>query len=618
MALVKLAFRPGVELDGTRYSSQGGWTDMDKVRFHDGKPEKIGGWQKETLEPFVGACRSLHSWSDLDGNIYLGIGTHLKFYVERGGGPNDITPIRSTAALVNPFATTISSATVTVTDVAHGAGAGDFVTFSGAAAVGGLTLNNEYQIVTVLTPDTYTITAASAASSTVAAGGGAAVSAAYQINVGLDTSVFGNGWGAGTWGGDVLGGTDTGWGDAATSTTAGATLRLWSQDNYGEDLVINPRDGAIYYWDASAGLGTRAVLLSTLSGAADVPTVCRHIIATDSDRKVLAFGCNDVGASDQDRLLIRWSDTEDPAMWTPLETNSAGGIRIPTGSEFLAAVETKAEVLVWSDAALHSLRYIGAPYEYGITRVGLTSVLAPYAVVATNDVVFWMGSRGFYRYDGRIVPVPCPVEDHVFDDINLPQADKVVGGCNSSFNEVWWFYPSLGSAENDRYVVYNYVENVWSVGELPRTAWIDRGIEDYPRAASTDGFIYYHEYGQDDGSQNPPVAVSAHIESGPLEIGEGDQFGFAWRMIPDVDFRNSSAAEPAVTMVLKADAAPGSAFLQTSTRGVTATVPVTQFTEQTFFRLRGRSVTLRVESSGTGVAWRLGIPRLDVRPDGRR
>jgi hypothetical protein len=414
--------------------------------------------------------------------------------------------------------------------------------------------------------------------------------------------------------------TGTGWGAASNTQVSGTRLRLWSADNFGQDLVINPRDTAIYYWSNATGLGVRSVLLASLPGAADVPTVSRQIIVSDLDRKVIAFGCTDIVSGVQDRLLIRWSDTENPAVWTPLETNSAGGIRIPTGSEFISALETKQEILVWTDDAVHSLRYIGAPFEYSIARVAMTSLIAPNAVVSANDVTFWMGQNGFFQYDGRAIGLPCSVKDYVFNDINWNQAEKIAAGSNMAFNEVWWFYPSADSEENNRYVVYNYNEQVWMIGTMPRTFWMDRGIEDYPRAASTDGYIYFHEIGQDDGSTNPPSPIPAYISSSPVEIGQGDQFGFAWRMIPDLDFKNSSASGPTVDFVLEAQDFSGSNFSQVANNNTTrtATIPIEQFTEQTYFRLRGRMISLRVRSSGVGVAWRLGIPRIDVRADGRR
>lgn len=693
MALQKLQFTPGVQHDGSRYSSSGSWTDADKVRFRAGAPEKIGGWQQAVLAQFLGTCRHLFAFSDLAGSYYLGIGTELKYYIERGGSMYDITPIRATITQSNPFTTTNASNNVLVTIPSHGASIGDFVTFSGASAVGGLTLNGEYQITNVPTSATFNITAASAATSS--ATGGGSVTAVFQINTGPNDTLYGNGWGAGTWGGilptssatftgsisgttltvtSVVSGTlavgqlitgsgvsasppgssatyitalgtgtgatgtyvvsvsqtvasttmnaltGTGWGGSSNTTVSGTRLRLWSSDNYGQDLVLNPRDAAIYYWANAGGLGTRAVLLSSLAGAADVPAVSRQIIVSDLDRKVIAFGCTDIVTGVQDRLLIRWSDTENPAVWTPTETNSAGGIRIPTGSEFMTALETKQETLVWTDDSVHSLRYIGAPFEYSIVRVGVTSLVAPNAVVAANDVVFWMGQNGFFQWDGRLGGLPCSVKDFVFNDINWNQAEKITAGSNMSYNEVWWFYPSADSNENDRYVAYNYNERVWFVGSIVRTAWIDRSIEDYPRAAATDGYIYFHEIGQDDGSTNPYSPILAYVESAPIEIGQGEQFGFAWRMIPDLDFRNSSAPNPMVDFVLETQDFSGSNFSQTANNNttLTATLPIAQFTNQTYFRLRGRMITLRVQSTGVGVAWRLGVPRIDVRADGRR
>lgn len=691
MPLKKLTFTPGIQHDGSRYASSGSWSDVDKVRFRSGAPEKIGGWQKATSSSFRGICRNLKPFTDLSNNYFLGVGTHLKYYIERGGTFNDITPIRTTIVQSNPFTTVNGSATVTVTIPNHGAIVNDFVTFSGASAVGGLTLNGEYQIVTVTNSSVFLITASSNASS--GATGGGSVTAAFQIQAGLDSTLYGNGWGAGTWGGITgsaaftgsISGTTltvsavssgalavgqlvvgsgvsasppgsnatyitalgtgtggvgtytvgvsqtvtsrsmtaysgTGWGSPAAGLTSGQKLRVWSSDNFGQDLVINPNDGPIYYWSNASGLGARAVLLSSLAGASDVPAVARQIMVTDQDRKVLAFGCSDIVSGLQDRLLVRWSDTENPVDWTPTEINSAGGIRIPTGSEFMTALETRQEILVWTDAAVHSMRYIGAPFEYSIAQIGLTSLLSPSGVAAANDMVFWMGTNGFYAYNGRIAGLPCSVKDYVFNDINYDQAEKITAGSNMAFNEVWWFYPSANSSENDRYVAYNYNENVWFVGSIIRTVWIDRGIEDYPRAASTDGFIYFHELGQDDGSVNPFAPITAYIESAPFEIGEGEQFGFAWRMIPDIAFRDSVNANPSVNFILKTQDYSGGNFKQTSSNNAvrTATLPIEQFTDQTYFRLRGRMMSLRVESTAVGVAWRLGIPRIDVRTDGRR
>jgi hypothetical protein len=696
MPLQKLQFTPGIQHDGSRYSSSGSWSEADKVRFRAGAPEKIGGWQRSVLQQFLGTCRQLFAFSDLAGNYYLGIGTHLKYYLERGGAMYDITPIRTTITpLSNPFTTTNGSTNVLVTIASHGAVVGDFVTFSGMSAVGGLTLNGEYQITNVPTSATFNITAASAATSSATGGGTTGTQAVFQINTGTNSTLYGNGWGAGTWGGilatgsatftgsisgttltvtAVVSGTlavgqlisatgvsasppgslatyitalgtgtgstgtytlgisqtvssrsmnalsGTGWGVAANTQVSSTRLRLWSNDNYGQDLVINPRDAAIYYWVNANGPGVRAVRLDSLAGASDVPAVARQIMVSALDRKVLAFGCTEITTGLQDRLLIRWSDNQDPAAWTPLETNAAGGLRIPTGSEFMAAIKTKQEILVWTDSAVHSLRYIGAPYEYTISRLGMATLVAPNAIASSNDVVFWMGANGFYQYDGRVYGLPCSVKDYVFNDINLNQAEKIYGGSNMSFNEVWWFYPSSNSDENDRYVVYNYNEKTWTIGNIVRTAWIDRSIEDYPRASSIDGYVYFHEIGQDDGSTNPYSPIVAYIESAPVEISQGEEFGFAWRMIPDLTFRDSSAVNPTVDFVLKAQDYSGSNFSQSKDNNTTMTAmfPVEQFTNQTYFRIRGRMLTLRVQSTGVGVAWRLGIPRVDIRKDGRR
>lgn len=722
MPLKKLQFAPGVQHDGSRYSSSGSWSEADKVRFRAGAPEKIGGWQKAVLQRFQGTCRQLFAFSDLTGSYYLGVGTSFKYYVERGGSMYDITPIRYTTspAVTNPFTTNTGSTTskiVLVTIPSHGATEDDFVTFSGASPVGGLTLNGEYQITRVLSSSQFNIVSATAASS--AATGGGSVTAEFQINTGTNSTIYANGWSAGTWGGiiaansvsftgsisgttitvsaipagttalikvgdlitggtvsasppgsqatyitalipsgsgggtggvgtytvnisqAVAGGTSmvaldgTGWGDASDTKVSSTRLRLWSNDNYGQDLIINPRDAAIYYWVTSTGLGTRAVSLSSLAGASDVPAVSRQIMVSSLDRKVLAFGCTEVydgvNPPKQDRLLIRWSDNGVPTQWTPLETNAAGGLRIPTGSEFIAAIKSKQEILVWTDSAVHALKYIGAPYEYTISRLGMSTLIAPNAIASSNDVVFWMGANGFYQYDGRVYGLPCSVKDYVFNDINLNQAEKICGGSNMSFNEVWWFYPSASSEENNRYVVYNYNEKVWTIGTIVRTAWIDRGIEDYPRASGIDGYIYFHEIGQDDNSTDKPLPITAYIESAPIEIGEGEQFGFAWRMIPDLTFRNSIAANPSVDFVLKSQDYSGSAFNQSKDNNTTlipntttvdgfttVTFPVEQFTSQTYFRLRGRMMSLRVQSDGVGVAWRLGVPRVDIRSDGKR
>tara|TARA_R110000851_G_scaffold262634_2_gene415106 strand:- start:145 stop:2064 length:1920 start_codon:yes stop_codon:yes gene_type:complete len=639
MPLTKLQFQPGINKETTSYSNEGGWFDMDKVRFRAGFPEKIGGWTKLGSKSFLGSCRALHSWRTIALNTYLGVGTSDKYYIEEGQGYYDITPIRAaTAAGGAVFAATNGQSTVTITDADHGAVAGDFVTFSGAASLGGVIvatiLNQEYKINAVVSSSTYTITArevntvaditvdgvytpvAKVANGSDTSNGGGSVVATYQINNGLETSVFGNGWGAGTWGRGT-------WGSAATINTLTDTLRLWSHDNFGEDLIISVYNGGIFYWDASVGspLTSRAVALGSLAGASNAPTIAAKVIVSDVDRHVLAFGCNALGSATQDPLLIRFSDQQNVADWTPTTDNTAGDLIVGSGSRIITAVETRQQILVFTDTSLHAMQYLGAPFTFGINMISENVTIAsPNAVIAIDDSVFWMGQNEFYAYTGAVQKLPCTVKDYVFSDFNENQEEKVFAAANTAFSEVWWFYPSSTSDTVDRYVVYNYVQNVWYYGTLNRGAWIDRGVEDFPIAAGTDGYLYYHENGFDDGSTAPATGISAHIESSQFDIGDGNNFSFVSKIIPDVTFRNSTAGTPSVTFTMKARNFPGGNYLQEDDEAVTktASAPVEQFTNQVFVRLRGRSMALRVESSETGMGWRLGSPRMEVRQDGRR
>ena len=639
MPLTKLQFQPGINKETTSYSNEGGWFDMDKVRFRAGFPEKIGGWTKLGSKSFLGSCRALHSWRTMALNTYLGVGTSDKYYIEEGQGYYDITPIRAaTAAGGAVFAATNGQSTVTITDADHGAVAGDFVTFSGAASLGGVIvatiLNQEYKINAVVSSSTYTITArevntvaditvdgvytpvAQVANGSDTSNGGGSVVATYQINNGLETSVFGNGWGAGTWGRGT-------WGSAATINTLTDTLRLWSHDNFGEDLIISVYNGGIFYWDASVGspLTSRAVALGSLAGASNAPTIAAKVIVSDVDRHVLAFGCNALGSATQDPLLIRFSDQQNVADWTPTTDNTAGDLIVGSGSRIITAVETRQQILVFTDTSLHAMQYLGAPFTFGINMISENVTIAsPNAVIAIDDSVFWMGQNEFYAYTGAVQKLPCTVKDYVFSDFNENQEEKVFAAANTAFSEVWWFYPSSTSDTVDRYVVYNYVQNVWYYGTLNRGAWIDRGVEDFPIAAGTDGYLYYHENGFDDGSTAPATGISAHIESSQFDIGDGNNFSFVSKIIPDVTFRNSTAGTPSVTFTMKARNFPGGNYLQEDDEAVTktASAPVEQFTNQVFVRLRGRSMALRVESSETGMGWRLGSPRMEVRQDGRR
>lgn len=612
--LKKIQLKPGVNRENTRYTNESGWYESDKVRFRQGTPEKIGGWQRFSSATFLGICRSLFNWVTLGGQNLIGVGTNLKFYIERGGAYFDITPLRGTATLTDPFGTTSGLATVLVTDVAHGGITGDFVTFSGATAVGGLTLNGEYQI-TVLTDDTYNITASSNASST--ATGGGTVSAAYQINIGNEIAVPFAGWGAGTFGSGT-------WGVGGTTV---AEMRLWSQSNFGEDLIFAPRGGGMYYWEAAGGVTTRAVNLSSLSGASAVPTVVNYIVVSDVNRFVLAFGCNDIGSAVLDPMLIRWSDQEDAGMWNPLATNQAGSLRLSRGAEIISALQARQEILVWTDTSLYSLQYLGAPDVWGAQILGDNiSIAGPNSMVYANSIAYWMGRDKFYRYDGTVVPLPCDVRRYVFNDFNQEQYYQVCAGTNQSFNEVWWFYCSAGSTEVDRYVVYNYVENLWYYGTLRRTAWLDAKLRDYPIAATYSHNLVFQEYGTDCNETGTAFPINAYITSAEFDMDDGDHFVLINRVLPDVTFEGSTADSPAITMTLLPMSNSGSGYNSplseggNSSNAVTrsATIPIEEFTGMVFTRVRGRQFAMKVESTALGVSWQLGAPRLDMKLDGRR
>ena len=502
------------------------------------------------------------------------------------------------------FITATDSTTVTVNDGSHGALVGDFVTFSNANT-GNSSLNTqlnvEHEIVTVPDSGTYTITLSDNAAAALSSAGSA--DAEYQINIGINTVVPGNGWGAGTWGAD-------GWGLASSETVGGGTLRLWSQDNFGEDLIFNQRDGFVFYWDKTNGLTTRAINLIEKSDSA--PTKARKIIVSERDRHVIAFGANPIGETDQDRLLIRFSTQENPFEWRPTATNTAGDLRIGSGSEIVTAVKTRREMIVLTDTSVHSMQFIGPPFTFGINQLASNITVRGFnTAVAVGDAVFWMGYDRFYVYDGRVQVIPCSVRDHVFQNFNETQSDKVYAGVNSAFGEVFWFYPSQSSANNDKYVVYNYDQKIWYVGNLARSSWIDRGVYQYPMATDSN-LVYNHEKGND----NDGTAFTSFIESSPIDVQDGEQFVFLRRMIPDVSFDNSdsdiSNDNKQAVFSLKAQRSPGGGFIKTSTNTVSST------TELNHLRLRGRSFGLRVESTTEKVNWRLGTVRVDLRADGDR
>jgi hypothetical protein len=606
MPLQKLVFRPGVNRDQTSYAGEGGWYDADKVRFRDGFPESIGGWATKSAARYKGSARWLHDWSGLDSSYYIGVGTHQKLYVEHGGGLYDITPIRRTANLgADPLETELPNRLI-VTDNSHGAIVGDFVTLSGATGFGGLpagAINAEHEIVEV-SANSYVVEVSGISSETTG-GGSAPVVATYQINSGLDTAVLGTGWGAGTYGRGT-------WGSAANTALTGGQIRLWSGDNFGEDLVACARDGGIYYWDATGGLAARAVSLSALDGASDVPTVARQVLVSAGDRTCIAYGANPLGSSTQDPMLIRWSNQEDIANWTPGPTTSAGEYRLPTGSKFLRAIRGRQETIIFTDRSLYGQQFTGAPYVFSFTQLADgVSIIGPMAAAQAAGVIFWMGPDHFYAYDGHITSIPCPVRSYVFDEMTRSQSTKVIAAPNARLNEMWWFFPAENSNENNRYVIYNYVDKWWSIGELTRTAWLDSLISSYPLAAG-DNRLYHQEYGQND--ENGPM--TSFVESADLDISangaDGERFMFITRLIPDIAFRGPAGTKSAAVSLKRRDYP-----FQTSTTGATVTI-VDGSPNVGYVRLRGRQIALRVEGSTSHSGWRLGSVRVDARPDGRR
>ena len=716
MPMTALKFKPGIVSDITSYSNEGGFVDGDKVRFRFGFPEKFGGWEKYSPNQYLGSARRLHNWVALDGSDFMGIGTHLKYYIEEGQTFNDITPIRQTTGAGDvTFAATNGSTTITVTDPAHGANEKDFVTFSGASSLGGLItatiLNAEFQITKLISSNAYEITSSVAANSSDTGNGGSSVVGTYQINVGLDVTVGGTGWGAGQWSGTTSGalatqlaealdasetaidvdsatgitagdlilieeelitvgtissntlgtgggpstrgasGTDAathadntlvrlavgnedsandfvGWGNAASVTVPGAQIRLWSHDNFGEDIIINPRDGGIFYWDKTNGLGNRAIELSatsTYSGETSVPTIAKQVLVSDQDRHVIVFGCDGLGANSsatqgngvQDPLLIRFSSQENPVDFFPTATNTAGDLRLGGGSTFVQAVETKQQILVFTNKTLHAMKFIGPPFTFGLQELSKNiTIMSPFSAIAVEDAVFWMGVDTFYVYSaGQTVQLPCTVKDKVFLDFNFEERDKVHVGLNSEFSEILWFYPSSGGTTVDKYVAYNYLEKVWYYGTLARQAWLDRGIRNLPQATGNQ-YLYNHEVGfDDDGS-----AMTSFIESSAIDIGDGDKFLFLKQVIPDITFNGSTSVNPDVSFTMKSRNNPGANFNETTqvTTQRSATSPVEQFTEKLNYRLRGRSFALRIDSTSLGTKYKLGTPRVDIREDGRR
>ena len=623
MTLQKAVFNPGINREGTDYSNEGGWFDVNLVRFRKGYPEKFGGWTKNTPNTFLGTCRALHPWVALEGTKYLGLGTTWKYYIEEGSNFNDITPIRTTTAAGDvTFSATDGSSTITVSDTAHGAVKNDFVTFSDAVSLGGNitadVLNQEYQIVSVTT-DTYTITAKDTNGDTVTANssdtgnGGSSTVGTYQINVGLDVYIPGTGWGLNGWGEGTFG--------SATALSVINQLRLWTHDHFGENLIMNVRGGGIYQWTENNGTDTRAVDMSSISGANLVPTVGLQVITSEKDRHLIVLGADPLNGTGTartgtvDPMLIAFSDQEDNLQFEPLITNTAGSLRLSSGSSIIGAVKSRQEILIWTDTALYSMQFVGPPYTFAVNLVNEgTGLVGPKAAVTAPSAIYWMGYNNFYSYNGSVQTIPCNVHNYVFNDINLVQSFKINAFTISDKNEVGWFYCSSSSDEIDRYVIYNYMENLWTYGQLSRTAWLDAGIENFPRAVNG-GYLYQQEIGFDaDGS---PM-TNVFIESSDFDIGEGDQFTFIRRIIPDFKFIENEN-NGSINIVVKTRNFPGDSLTTNSTNEISET------TQQAYVRGRARQMVLRFESNddadndgNLGIGWRLGATRIDIKADGRR
>ena len=707
MTITKIGLRPGVNREGTNYSAEGFYYDCDKIRFRSGKPEKIGGWQRLSNSSFQGICRSIKNWSTLAGDNYVGLGTNLKYYIESGGGYNDVTPIRKTVdpmlgpvppSTGNPFSSAfntlsaditaaqqsipltsaasfpstggiikigteeisyssissntllgavrgfngttaqthfssanVSCSTIIVTDVNHDATKNDFITFSGATtfnAFTGVLLNAEHQVLHYISTTQYSINIAGVFSTAVASGGGASIIASYQVNTGLDAYVIGLGWGADPWG-------SGGWGDIGLAGV-GQQLRLWAASNYGEDLLLNPRQGSIYYWDATTGLTVRAKLLNDLSTAAGfdgtfVPHTTNEITSSPTERFAMAMGANPYDPTDAntefDPMLVRWSDQENVYEWVPAITNQSGEFRLSNGSYIVSSDTTRQETLIWTDSALYSAQYLGPPFVWGFTMLASNiSVISPNAMITANNITYWMGVDKFYIYSGRTETLQCALRQYIFSDINKDQGYQVFAGTNEGYNEIWWFYCSGQSTTINKYVVFNYAENIWYYGSLARTAWLDSSLREYPMATNYENRIIYQELGTDDVEGEFPVAIPAFIQSADFDIGDGDKFAFVWRILPDVNFTGSNVDKPSVTMTLKPRRNAGAPYGAADTPTVASKdnytggrqYDIQEFDGQVNTRIRGRQMALRVESTGLGVAWQLGDIRIDAKSDGSR
>jgi hypothetical protein len=616
MALSRLQFKPGLNRDQTNYAGEGGYYECDKVRFRSGFPQKIGGWLRYATFTLIGTCRQMYNYiSSFSDNIQV-LGTNAKLYLDVGENLINITPLRAsnptytTTATDNCFTTVNGSTTVTVTITGCTAVVGNYVQISGAVATNGIPaseLNTNHEILTAPDGNTFTIAVITPATSS-GTGGGTAIVVSFEISVGPVTTTYGYGWGAGSWGA-------LGWGSNAI-TPITIFQQDWFIDNFDNDIVANVRDGAIYYWTYTGAFNTRAVLLSSLAGATDVPTEATQVLVSQNDKHLLCFGSTPFGGGAFDPLLIRWANQDEPTNWTPAPTNSAGFIRVSRGSRIVRALPTRQEILVWTDSHLYTLQFTGTTDVFSLQEYADNiSIMSPRACISANNVTYWMGQDKFYAYSGRVETLPCTIRNYVFQDFNYDQIEQVVCGTNEQWHEVWWFYPSSTAQTNDRYVIYNYLERIWYYGNLARTAWLDSPSRRYPQAVGG-SFVYNHEEGLNDDT----LPMTSFITTNDFDIGDGENLILIKRIIPDIDFNGSTAATPKVVMTMKPRNFPGSNYTNTNEPDVerSTTVPIEQYTEQIFIRARARQMGFKIISEDLGVQWQLGAPRLDGRPDGKR
>lgn len=743
MPLQKIQFKPGIDRENTNYANEGGWYDMDKVRFRSGTPQKIGGWVPKAKYSttnydlfYQGVARSIINWVSLENEDLIGVGTNLRYYVLYGGIYYNITPIRLTKELTDPFNTSAGSMQVTVDHTGHGAAINDFVIYSGTNSVGGISgsvFNDPvgFQVVKVLDVDTYVIDVGVAATTT--ATGGGTVTAKYEIQTGAVAYTYGTGWGAPVWNGafvndiysdlaytsgsgdgvllddtsteinvvDTLNFTatgtilidaelitytgvtstsftgctrgtgdtmaayhvkrelspgvyepivvrqvvslygTTGWGEGATDAAVGVQLRTWTNDNFGQDLLMAPRGGEIYHWVKDTSTFARAAVIRDGTDPVKkfVPVATNQIVVSDVSRFAIAMGANSYDPLDAntvfDTLLVRWSDQEDCENWVPSITNQAGEQRLSNGSAIMTSAKMKQEILIWTDTALYSMQYVGPPYVWSITpNMSNLSIISPNAVATVNNTAFWMGVDKFYMYNGRVDTLPCSLRQYVFSDISNDQKFQTFAGTSEGYHEIWWFYCSANSSAVDRYVIYNYLENIWYYGTLNRTAWLDSPIQVGPLAAYPDmgtsvsqGRLLVHEQGNDDVTTDSTQPLPAYIQSTDFDIGDGDRFMFVWRMLPDMSFVGSTVQTPGVVVSLiprqnsgapYGTAVPSDVVSNQSYSHTVKSYTVQEFTQQVYVRVRGRQMAMRVESSGVGVQWQLGAMRIDSRTDGQK